>query len=346
MAGPAAMNRSGDHPVGSAAGDRPYLGVDAGGTQTRAVIASGDGRRSEARAGPANWTTLGPARCVEAIAQVVEEALQSHSLPAAGLAGACVALAGHYPPWHERQVRSALGSLLPGMPLRLEPDLVAAWAGSTGGLPGSVLVVGTGAVAYGRNAAGRAARAGGWGPLFGDEGSAYWIGCEALRAVARAHDGRGPETALQRIVAAGQASRGGSPSSNPLQAPADSRPPALEVEEGLRNVLRDSWDRERVAALAAHLAAMATAGDEVAMAILDRAAAELTELVVAVAEHLDWRAEPFPLTAVGGVLAAGPPLREPLERRLAAILPNACWRAPLGPPVEGALLLAQCGELP
>ena len=62
------------------------------------------------------------------------------------------------------------------------------------------LVAGTGSVAYGRNAAGKTARAGGWGYLAGDEGSAYWIGREALAALALALDGRGPPTALLTML--------------------------------------------------------------------------------------------------------------------------------------------------
>src|SRR5439155_1968617 len=116
-----------------------------------------------------------------------------------------------------------------------------------------VLVVGTGTVAYGRDAAGRAARAGGWGPLFGDEGGGYWVGCEALRAVARAHDGRGPETALQRLVAVEQASNHGAFPSRPSRSSTGPLPGTIGVEEGLRCVYRDAWDRERIAALSAHV---------------------------------------------------------------------------------------------
>src|SRR6185295_19261309 len=57
-------------------------------------------------------------------------------------------------------------------------------------------IAGTGSIAYGRNAQGEAARAGGWGHMIGDEGSGYWIGREALAAVMRAADGRGPLTGL------------------------------------------------------------------------------------------------------------------------------------------------------
>src|SRR5260370_914390 len=68
--------------------------------------------------------------------------------------------------------------------------------------PGIVIVSGTGSIAYGRNANGEAARAGGWGHMIGDEGSGYWIGREALTAVMRAADGRGPATGLSADILA------------------------------------------------------------------------------------------------------------------------------------------------
>lgn len=316
------------------------LGVDAGGTGTRAVLADRKGRRSQVEVGPANWTTLGRERCARVIRDAVEQVLAAHGLSASELTGACIALAGYYPPWHKHEVREALDPLFPGVHLRVEPDLVAAWAGATGGHPGITLVAGTGAVAYGRDREGRSARAGGWGPLFGDEGGGYWIGCEALRAVARCLDGRGPGTALTgRLWRSDEA----------LARTTESVPgtePFPGVEEMLRTVYRDQWPRERVAGLAPAVAQAATAGDEVALGILERSAGELAALVVAVARRLGWTGEPLRLAGVGGVLEAGAPVRGPLERRLAQALPNACWTRAVGSPVEGALLLAQPeGEL-
>src|SRR5215212_2413879 len=147
-------------------GDAPLLAVDAGGTRTRAIVLHANGWRGTGQAGPANWTTMGRDPCVAAVSEAVEAALATSGLQSGDLRGACIALAGYYPPWHEQEVRSAFQGLLPEAAVRLEPDLVAAWAGATGGRPGAVLIAGTGAVAYARDADGCSARAGGWGPLF------------------------------------------------------------------------------------------------------------------------------------------------------------------------------------
>jgi N-acetylglucosamine kinase-like BadF-type ATPase len=79
-------------------------------------------------------------------------------------------------------------------------DALIALVAGVGSAPGVVLIAGTGSIAYGRNARNEAARAGGWGYVLGDEGSGYWIGRQALRAVVRASDGRGPQTSLTPLV--------------------------------------------------------------------------------------------------------------------------------------------------
>jgi N-acetylglucosamine kinase-like BadF-type ATPase len=117
--------------------------------------------------------------------------------------------------------------------------------------------------------------------------------------------------------------------------------PSTRAEQALRSVYRDGWSREQVAALGALVSRCAAAGDEAAARILDRAAAELGALVAAVSSRLGWGARPLPVVAVGGLLAAGPPLIEPLQRWLAAVLPHALWTAPMGSPLEGAALLAR-----
>src|SRR5213078_4483038 len=81
-------------------------------------------------------------------------------------------------------------------------DALIALAAGAGDDPGIVIISGTGSIVYGRNERVEAARAGGWGHMIGDEGSGYWIGREALAAVMRAGDGRGPETGLTAAMLA------------------------------------------------------------------------------------------------------------------------------------------------
>jgi N-acetylglucosamine kinase-like BadF-type ATPase len=314
-----------------------FLGIDAGGSQTRALAGSGNELLGTGLAGPANWTALGPDRCAAAIAAAAGQAMSKARLRPEAVTRACIGLAGYYPPWHEEEVRTTLAGVLPGLPLRLVPDLVAGWAGATGGEPGIVLTVGTGAAAYGRDARGQSARAGGWGPLLGDEGGGYWIGVELLRAVSRALDGRGPATSLTEAV------RQHAACARPEAASACLEPgrAAGSVEEALRSVYRDAWSRERIAALCEVASRHAGAGDRVAMELFERAAPELGSLIEAVAHQLDGSARPLPISVVGGVAGVGAVLWSPLRRWVASVLPNARWSKPLGTPLDGALRLAQ-----
>ena len=89
-----------------------------------------------------------------------------------------------------------LAEILPARKLVITHDGVIALSGATAGGPGIVTIAGTGSLCFGRNARGQAARAGGWGYIFGDEGGAFDIVRQALRAALRFEEGWGPPTAL------------------------------------------------------------------------------------------------------------------------------------------------------
>jgi N-acetylglucosamine kinase-like BadF-type ATPase len=136
-----------------------------------------------------------------------------------------------------------------------------------GDAPGVVIVCGTGSIAYGRDRAARAARAGGWGHILGDEGSGYWIGRHALRAVARAADGRGPATALTDRV---------------LNHFAVAGPSDL-----IREVYERDLRHHAVAQLARVVQQARDEGDELATQILERAAHELVGAARSVVDRLE-----------------------------------------------------------
>jgi len=180
------------------------LGIDAGGTKTVALLADADGRVvGEGRAGGANLQAHGELEVEKVLHHVIDAAMAPHPDPPAAV---CLGLAG--------VDREGDGEVIRGIMRRLgfrthilivNDALIALVAGvplqpaSTVG-PGVVLISGTGSIAYGVNSQGLAARAGGWGTSLGDEGSGYWIGRRALKAVARAADGRGPQTRLTALV--------------------------------------------------------------------------------------------------------------------------------------------------
>ena len=172
------------------------MGIDAGGSRTRALAVDRDGRslRSHDTAG-ANLlaSTDALAHVREAIRAVTD-----------GTAPDAVALCAAGTEDERTRARATrfLAELLPGVRIVVAHDALAALHAATPRGVGVVLISGTGAIAYGRDAAGREARASGWGYLAGDEGSGTWLGLEALRAAARAADGRSEPTELTGAIPA------------------------------------------------------------------------------------------------------------------------------------------------
>jgi N-acetylglucosamine kinase-like BadF-type ATPase len=199
-------------------------------------------------------------------------------------------------------------------------DALIALVAGAGDAPGIVIIAGTGSIVYGRSAAGEAARAGGWGHMIGDEGSGYWIGREALAAVMRAADGRGPATDLSAEILS-----------------------HFAVEDVSR-LPRIVYDREAprmaVAELGPLVQRIADAGDAVAVRILERAADELVLAAGSVASRLEMRGDAFTFFLSGGAFRGVPRLVNDLERRLGEVAPRAQVQRLEIEPAIGAVWLA------
>ncbi|WP_342760399.1 N-acetylglucosamine kinase [Nocardia arthritidis] len=177
-----------------------------------------------------------------------------------------------------------------------------------------VLAAGTGAVVTAVDERGRFTRVDGWGPLLGDVGSGGWIGAEGLRAVLRAHDGRGAATVLLAEVA------------ELYGIAPDELPKFLGQQE----------NPTLVAARFAPVVARAAASDEVAAEIMSAAGAALGRSVCAAIER-SGLPSPVPFAITGGLINLGGPLLDPLD---AAITYPVDRRVPAGGPIDGAALLA------
>ena len=164
------------------------VGVDAGGTGSRAVVVRDGVVVARRDLGPIN--VLLHADAVDRLAAAVTEA---------GAAAAGFGLAGLRSDEHARELTAELVRRT-GARIVVGDDTDAALAGAFAGRPGIVVIAGTGSGAAGRDGAGRTVRVGGHGFLLGDEGGGYWIGREAVRAALRAADGTGPPTALTELV--------------------------------------------------------------------------------------------------------------------------------------------------
>jgi N-acetylmuramic acid 6-phosphate etherase len=303
------------------------LGIDGGGTHTTAYLAevapaepAGWKLLGRGRDGPSNMQAVGFERAKQSLDRAVTAAFTEAGVTRAPVAAACLGLAGAGRPddqqlireWAERERLAGRMQVMGDVPLLLAAGTPDGW--------GVAVVAGTGSIAWGRTPDGRTTRAGGWGPLLGDEGSGYALVLAALRRVASAADGREPPTALTERF---------------LRAMSLSHPEAL-----IAALHSGGWDRARLAGLAQVVIDAAAAGDEAATAILTHGARDLTRAVAAVVTALNMPRPGFPLALAGGLFSASPEYR----RLLLDNFENSSIRP--GPvelvdePAEGAVRLA------
>ncbi|HEX4935952.1 MAG TPA: BadF/BadG/BcrA/BcrD ATPase family protein, partial [Gemmatimonadaceae bacterium] len=177
------------------------VGVDGGGSRTRAMVADEAGKEIvTVEGGPSAVRPGQVERSAETIAATVKDALLACDMAHVTPKVLCIGVAGA----GREPEREALWQSLMGRELAddvvVHPDAMIALDDAFGEGPGLLVIAGTGSVGYGRGPAGTFARCGGWGPMCGDEGSGMWIGRRALSIVTAAHDGREPETLLTGAV--------------------------------------------------------------------------------------------------------------------------------------------------
>jgi glucosamine kinase len=304
-------------------GSELVLGIDGGGSQTRAWLARLDGSVIGCgQAGASNVFHLGVDGASRAIAEAATTAWQAAGLapgvPAAVFAG----VAGAGAEADQQVLAGALAIRLQcdAQRCRVDHDMRIALEGAFAGAPGAVLVAGTGSVCYGRLSDGRAWRAGGLGPLLDDGGSGYWLGMQALRQVVRVADGRATTSSLVDAIAARLGLR--------------------EPRDALRFVRSAGDDRARIAALAPIVLAAAAADDAAAGEIVMRGADELATMAEAVLHRLGLDRPGFAhLAGTGSLLEKNAYYRRIVSAAVARRVPAARLKRPALPACAGAVLL-------
>ncbi len=307
------------------------LGIDGGGTKTVAWLASCANSAQPTTigrgdAGPSNPQTVGPQAAQQNIQAAVEHAFADAQRAPAKVAAACLALAGAgREPIRQEMLRRAQELSL-ARQVQVVHDGQAVLAIGTQDGTGIAVICGTGSFAYGETVSGTTARSGGWGYLFGDEGSGYAIGCAALRAVACATDGRGPTTILTTALLA------------QLQL--------TDPSQLIPAVYGDASTRCTIASLTPLVFQAAQNGDDVALQICRDAATELAQLVQSVSRRLDLPQGQYDLAMGGGVLAHHPTWAESMARSLGTMHWSPRSFSIVRHPVAGAVALAnrsRCG---
>jgi N-acetylglucosamine kinase-like BadF-type ATPase len=294
------------------------LGIDAGGTKTVCFLADERGQVvAEARGGGANLQAAGELQVEKVLHQVMDEAIGDRDVRPAAI---CLGIAGVDREADAEAVRGIMRRIgFKTRTLVVNDALIALVAGA-GDRPGVVVVAGTGSIAYGRDGGARAARAGGWGYLLGDEGGGFWIGRAALAAVVRQFDGRGPATLLTDLV---------------LEQMRLANPTEL-----IHAVYGGGVHRYAIASIAPLVQRAADDGDAVAAALVDRAATELSSAASSVITRLGMRGDPFPTVLAGGVFRGLPSLIGKVADHVAEIAPRSDVRQLEAEPALGAVTLA------
>ena len=296
----------------------PVLGIDVGGTKTVCLLADEDGHvLANGREEGANLQGAGELALEKVLHLVMESTLDGTGVIPSAI---CLGIAGVDRAADEAVVGSIMRRIGYKARILIVNDALIALEAGVGDASGIVIVSGTGSIAYGRDTEGRAARAGGWGYVLGDEGSGYWIGRLALRAVVRHADGRGRITSLTpRLL---------------------NHFGVQKASELINKVYHEELPPKSIAALAQYVQQSRDEGDMVANGILNRAADELMTAASAVMARLDLTDKAFTFVLAGGMFHAVPWLCDQLQLLLPALASQSRVMRLDEEPALGAVRLA------
>ncbi len=298
-----------------------FLGIDGGGTGTRAVLVDTTGRvRGEGESGAANYHNIGMNKAVANLLDATNLARQAAGIKQP-LDAAFLGCAGIKSGTDIARLKSAAetAGIGPTGEIVVANDLHNALAGGLSGRPGIALIAGTGTNCLGRDASQRTFMCGGWGWLLDDRGGGFGLALAAFQAAARAADGRAPKT---RLLEAALAFLGLS-----------------EPNEMLARLYVEEWTPGELAGFAPVVVRCAGDGDKTAESILKQGAEALAELVAGTAKQLEFPKGPE-VVLLGGCARSGPPYQPMIEEAIQRRCKGARLINPEHSPAHGAALNA------
>ncbi len=315
------------------------LGIDGGGSKTLAWLARLENATDDCTiedehvlgqglSGPSNPQVVGFQNAINAVEEAVALAWESTGAPPRPVAVMAAALAGCGRAEDQSRFRFLSQRARLANETIVVGDAEAALAAGAPDRVGVAVIAGTGSMVWGRNEDGKTVRSGGWGYLFGDEGSGYWLAIEALRSIARSADHRALSTTLTVTLLTALGLR--------------------EPQELVGAIYGANRPREEIASLAQIVLNEASNGDRQAFALLERGASELAIAIRAVVQQLDFpkrfgRDASYPdyrLICAGGLLANFEGYRHRLEVHLRQLAIPPSEMVTAKNPAMGALRLA------
>ena len=296
-----------------------FLGLDGGGTKTDCVLVDGSGKTlARSTAGPSNPIRAGYAKAWFTLSDAADVVLEHQHIKAGDIRGIYAGIGGAGRDVVARRIGTFLENAFPEAAVTVTTDLAITLQAAVGDGEGLVLIISTGSAAYGRGTGGETARAGGRGPWFSDEGSAFDIGRRALAAVVRAEENRGPKTELSERVLKWLG--------------------CSEWNRVLDWVVKNPDDVfPRIFPLVSELG---DKGDPICEAILSNAAESLTELVSSVLSRLNLDDCEIPIAKAGGAVGRSRFFDAAIDEGLNRIAPRAKLIPLAMKPAEAAAQLA------
>jgi len=297
-----------------------YIGIDGGGSFSRLVAIDADkciiGRIEGAST---NIASMGYGGVLENIGSLIAEFNSVSGTTLADCGGICIGTAGVGIPEHSRSVTHIFRQIGFDGKLKVITDGELVLLAETKGQPGAAVISGTGSIAYAMDKHGNTLRAGGWGHLIDDGGSGYGIGIDAIKCALMDFDGRGEKTMITSLV---------------------DRHFGLNGEIGgvLKYIYAPDFTKARIAEVALLVKQAYEKGDNVAVQILDRAAANLTALATTLIKRAGL--DEHKLVISGSVLLKSDFIRDKFNEGIVKYYPKMQIVQPSEKPEMGAAILA------
>jgi N-acetylglucosamine kinase-like BadF-type ATPase len=293
-----------------------YMGIDAGGTKTDCAIGDGASWLGEATGESCKVAQVGNEQARRNLHDTILRTCQSAGVAPRDLEQICIGISGASVPGNASWVQNVIHELV-ACEVRVIGDHIVAHHAAFGGGPGVLVIAGTGSIAYGVNEHGEHVRAGGWGAIASDQGSAFWIGREAVAASLLDYDS-GKRDGIFNIVAEGWK--------------------VNAHDEMVR--IANSGVLARFSELAKPVAEAADSGNSDAATIMIRAGQELADLANAVIVRLCPTEQAIRVAIAGGVLQGSRVLQKSFQSAVQAKHSKAVVSLAKVRPVLGALAIA------
>jgi len=298
------------------------IGIDGGGTRSRAVALSAKGELlGEVSGGSLNFNTTSPDEFMASLGDILQQFSEGHGL-APVAEHTVIGTASLFTSLGDVEVAKLCGGLLPTERLTVVGDVVTAIYGATLGTPGLLVVSGTGSIAAAMDGDGQCRTTGGLGPsIGGDPGSARWIANEVLLYASTESCNGDLPTELTNLVCGYFGIE--------------------EFQQLIPQVYSGAEPAKRLAGLSQAVAESDLSGQPFWLGILRRAGGRLAKLCVPLLDGLASANWPGVVHVSGSVLANSEPVCESFEAELVATAKRPLSvESPVLSAVEGAALMA------